>query len=184
MGVQINQGQRASPWRIEKIRFEENIEFGLANLLLLLGILGFIVGLSVIFLVAIFRIPGLARFYEPSIYSTPVCLVFTFVMFWLAARKKRSGWKTVEARCLDRELKKVFSASGDMSGWVWDWRILCEYDYSGKTYRVTPLVGWSTYATEEEAGKSWKDEFRPMANALSPSIQGFRCRRNLWANAG
>ena len=71
---------------------------------------------------------------------------------WFKARRKRKKWEIETARCVDRELQKSRLPKG--GGWVWYWRIICEYEFHGKKFRVTPNVHqWSNLSSEEAAMK-------------------------------
>jgi hypothetical protein len=146
-----NQRPSDSVWRIEKIPHEDAKARGVVSFLPAVGSVGFIIGFSMLLLILFSRMRILARFAYAAMTLSAASLSVVFMGLWLMARQKRRGWKVVDGRCVDRELKQVFSANGEHSGWVWDWRIVCEYELNGTTYRVTPEVGWSTYATEKEA---------------------------------
>ncbi|WP_237712400.1 hypothetical protein [Pedosphaera parvula] len=113
-----------------------------------------------LFLILFFRMRSLAGFYNAASAMIVAGLVVMFMGLWLFARKKRRGWKIVYGRCVDRELRQVLSA-GEHGGWVWDWRIVCEYESEGTTYRVTPVVGWSSHATERKALKYLEKRISP-----------------------
>ena len=126
-------------------------------------------GFAVIFLAAVFHVESVASFYELALEWTPVCLAFMFASFWWAARQKRSGWKIIEGRCLDSEFKEINGNDGK----TWACRILCEYEDAGKTYRVTPVVGWSTYTTEANAKKYLGERVSPNGKcrlAFNPKV--------------
>ncbi len=148
-----NQMPSDSAWRIEKIPHEEAKVRGVVAFLPAIGAIGFIIGFPMLLLILFSRMRILARFYYAAMVLSAAGLFVMFMGLWLMARQKRRGWKIVYGRCVDRELKQVYSPHGEHSGWVWDWRIVCEYEWNGTTYRATPEVGWSTYATEKEALK-------------------------------
>jgi len=56
------------------------------------------------------------------------------------AKAKRAVWPVVSARCTDRELQRKIYNNGDDG---WSWRVVCEINFAGKNYRVTPKVHWS-----------------------------------------
>jgi hypothetical protein len=68
---------------------------------------------------------------------------------WVAKRdwQAKPGWAVVQGRCTDREIRKV-SVRGK---WVWQWRIVCNYEQRGNPYRVTPKVNWSSFNSEVAA---------------------------------
>jgi hypothetical protein len=68
------------------------------------------------------------------------------------AKAKRATWPVVSARCIDRELqKKIYNGTDG-----WSWRVICEINFAGKNFNVTPKVHWS------DAGQSdapfWSEE--------------------------
>ena len=52
----------------------------------------------------------------------------------------------LEAKCLDREIRQVCSPHGH-GGKTWAFRLLCEFELAGQTYRVTPDY-WTTFSSE------------------------------------
>ena len=58
------------------------------------------------------------------------------------ARRVRRNWVRIPARVLEREIIK----EEDSEGKTWAFRLLCEFDLNGRTYRVTPGF-WRTFAT-------------------------------------
>ena len=54
-----------------------------------------------------------------------------------AAWHKQSGWKTVRARCVDREIQKRLG-SGKNPSHVWEYRLVCTFYFNGLEYTVTP----------------------------------------------
>ena len=70
---------------------------------------------------------------------------------WLKVRRERRDWQVVEARCVDREVRRVWEAGGEGGGRVWAWRIVCEYKYQGVEYRVTPVINWKNFRSEKVA---------------------------------
>ncbi|MGD0651390.1 MAG: hypothetical protein ABSA97_09685 [Verrucomicrobiia bacterium] len=61
----------------------------------------------------------------------------------VVAKAKRAAWPVVSARCTERQLqmKAFWSDSGPVDGWLW--RVVCEINYGGKHYVVSPRVHWS-----------------------------------------
>lgn len=51
--------------------------------------------------------------------------------------KMRKDWIELVARCVDREIAKTKDSDGDT---VWVYRLLCEFDFQGKKYKVTPEI--------------------------------------------
>ena len=54
-----------------------------------------------------------------------------------AARHKQSRWKSLRARCVDREIQKCL-AGGEDASYVWEYRLVCAFNFHGKEYQVTP----------------------------------------------
>ena len=71
---------------------------------------------------------------------------------YYSARKKRSNWRRVRARCLDKDVFWEYSQDPEGGGKVWTFRLLCAFDLDGKTYRVTPNF-WSTFPTKDSVIK-------------------------------
>jgi hypothetical protein len=161
MNKKTDQRPSDSVWRIKRIPHEEAKAQGIVSFLPAIGGVGFIMAFSMLLLILISRMRILARFYHAALAFSAAGLFVLFMGLWLMARQKRRGWKIVYGRCVDREIKQVYSPNGEHSGWVWDLRIVCEYEFGGKTYRVTPKVGWSTYATEKEALKYLEKRISP-----------------------
>jgi hypothetical protein len=65
------------------------------------------------------------------------------------ARARRARWPVVSARCVVHELKENMYAGegGATKGWVW--RVNCEFDYAGRSYRVEPKVHWDDTGRHE-----------------------------------
>ena len=58
---------------------------------------------------------------------------------YLCARKARKGWLLADARCIKQMIKRVAtSGAGGSSGF--SAIIVCEYEYAGVKYRVTPKI--------------------------------------------
>lgn len=70
-----------------------------------------------------------------------------------AAGHKYKDWKKVRAKCLDKEIREVIVPRRGKTGTskVWAFRLLCEYEYRGFKYKVTPetdqLVAFSREAS-------------------------------------
>lgn len=81
------------------------------------------------------------------------------------AKAKRAAWPVVSARCMDRELqKKIYNDGND----GWSWRVICEINFAGKDYRVTPKVHWSD--AEPADAPFWSEEKARhfLAQAIAP----------------
>ena len=138
-------------WRIQEIPHARSEAKGVASMLPAIGALVFIAG----FALTILNGGQGAGWAFAS-------LILMFGGLWWHARKRRESWVVVPARCVDRELKQVMSAGGMHKGWVWQWRVVCDYRLEGREYRVTPLVCWTTFRTEAAALKF-------LAKRISPS---------------
>ena len=133
-------------WRIRMIPYQEPLKTatvvtgGFGPYVSVLGVLGFVVGFALIFFdVKKYKSAGLAL-------MIPSWLVL-MSSIWFKARQDKRGWEVAEGRCLDRELRKVRSDGG----WTWVWRIFCEYEHLGITYRVTPVINWISFFSEKGA---------------------------------
>jgi len=73
---------------------------------------------------------------------------------FVKARTGYSKWIRVRGKCLDRELHRCFSSRG----YSWSWRWLCEYEYDGATYRVTPTY-WLTWGGGKLGSKRRAERF-------------------------
>jgi hypothetical protein len=173
MNTQSKERRSDSGWRIKLIPHEDTKVRGVVSFLPAFGAVGFIIGFTTFFSILFFHIRSLAGFVDAAMVMAVAGLVVMFTGLWLFARKKRRGWKIVYGNCVDRELRQVYSARDEHSGWVWDWRIVCEYESEGKTYRVTPVVGWSTHATEKKALKYLEKRISPTGTcrlAVNPKV--------------
>ena len=52
-----------------------------------------------------------------------------------AAWHKQARWKPVRARCVDREIRKCLDED---ASYVWEYRLVCTFNFRGKKYHVTP----------------------------------------------
>ena len=131
------------PQRLKYIPYERKRGFIRPNPGALIG--------SLIFLSAIL-LPGNIGlgnlFGSPGVWIWIAVGGLLFGIFSLAyqARKNRKNWIRVKARCLDHEVWKGFSndSDGDI---VWNFIMLCEYEFGGKTYRVTPAY-WCSFPSQ------------------------------------
>ena len=118
---------------------------GIVSILPMAGVLGFIGGLA------------MATYDKKYESSGLMIAVLSFVVLFggalLKARVVRRGWDVAPGRCVDRELQKVWLPDSSSGHWGWFWRIVCEYEYLGTPYRVTPEVYWASFNSEEAALK-------------------------------
>ena len=132
----------------------------MGSLIPALGVVAFILGPAILLLAVVTRC-GDEMILDVCFGLSIGGLAVAFGGLWGIAKVKRRGWLTLPARCTDRELLSFMSANGDMSGRVWGWRILCEYEYQGKKYTVTPRVGWCTWAKQNTAVKYLEKRVAP-----------------------
>jgi len=59
------------------------------------------------------------------------------------AKSKRKAWPVVPARCTEQQLQKKWFGNPEEFSEGWLWRVVCEIDYGGKNYVVSPKVHWS-----------------------------------------
>ena len=83
------------------------------------------------------------------------------------AKAKRATWPVVSARCTDRQLQmKVFSnGDGSWDGWLWS--LVCDIDYGGRHYVVTPKVRWSDTSQGETPFRSEDEAKKCLAQMVS-----------------
>lgn len=149
-----NEAENAG-WRIQLISYEDASKpmfmsiGGILAAVPVLGGFGFIGSLA------------LATYDHDKFKSIGVVVaVLSFVVVlggaWVKERVVRHDWDFAPGRCVDRELQKIWIQRGpDVSGghWGWFWRIVCEYEYLGIRYRVTPEVYWTSFSSEDAALK-------------------------------
>jgi hypothetical protein len=123
----------------------------IVKLLIGLGLVGFIS--SLVFLL---KNGGSPSFKAMALFGFSALIIIGGTWFFMMI--ERRGWKIVDARCFEKNLKQIMSPNGDMSGWVLVWRIRCKYEYLGKLYEVAPKVGWceTAFASEKKALKFLK----------------------------
>ncbi len=150
-------------WRIHLIPCDDTSKpmtmnlGGIVSIVPVAGILGFIGGLA------------MATYDEPKHTTSGLMIaVLSFVVAlggaWFKARVVRQGWDVASGRCVDRELQKVWIPAGAANAgghWGWFWRIVCEYEYLGIPYRVTPEVYWASFYSEEAALKFLEERISP-----------------------
>lgn len=95
-------------------------------------------------------LPGLPAVAKQPEWILTLCLLglgITLFSLWKSARHDRRHWPKVRARCLDWEYWKGDTRDGE-SGKTWYLQLLCEFEFGGTPYRVTP-AHWTTYATRK-----------------------------------
>src|ERR1017187_1963106 len=151
--LRLSQDQHLNAgWRIQLIPYDEpsrpmTMNFsGTLPYLPLVSVLGFFIGFGML---------G----YDEKKYVIPGCIIMVaswllgLCGLWLKTRRERAGWDVAPARCVDRELLKVWISLSHGSSRGWLWRIICDYEYLGIPYRVTPNVYWMNFTSEEAAIK-------------------------------
>jgi hypothetical protein len=85
------------------------------------------------------------------------------------AKAKRAVWPVVLAHCTERQLqmKAFWSDNGPRYGWLW--RVVCEINYGGKHYVVSPMVNWSAFGLWNTAFWSEEKAHRFIAERVSPN---------------
>jgi len=138
-------------WRIQAIPYDDTSKpmimdsGGIVSIVPIVGVLGFLGGLA------------MATYDKKYESSGLMIAVLGFVVLFggalLKARVVRQGWDVAPGRCIDRELQKVWLPDSSSGHWGWFWRIICEYEYLGIPYRVTPEVYWASFNSKEAALK-------------------------------
>lgn len=148
-------------WRIQIIPYDDSSKpitpnsTGALAFVQAIGVLGFIAGLAL-------ALYDKTEYKEKGLIIASLSFLIVLVGFWLKSRSDREGWDVAYGRCVDREIRKLWTQSGGHgSGWIWVWRIVCEHDYVGIKYRVTPTVNWATFSSEEAALKFLEEKISP-----------------------
>jgi hypothetical protein len=131
------------PVRIQYIPFERTLKPMKPNWGALVGALIFIGG------ILLMGRTGLERSFHCQgfwIYISFGGLLFALYSLLVGGRRVRRNWKRVKARCLDQEIFIEYSDDGD-AGKSWSFILLCEFEFNGYTYRVTPDF-WTTFITK------------------------------------
>jgi hypothetical protein len=140
-------------WRIRMIPYNDTSKpmtislSGVAAFVPVAGALGFLVGLAM-------ATYDQGEHKQAGLIVAGLSFLTMLAGVWLKARYERQGWDVASARCVDRELQKILVPAGAGragSSWVWVWRIVCEFEYLGIPYRVTPAVHWAGFGSEGAA---------------------------------
>ena len=135
-------------WRIQSISYAANgrpMTFGFetaAGYVAMTGVAAFLAGLGyTIYLKETGRVPA------AGLVLAAVGFACAAGSIPLRAFLLRRSWKTVHARCIDREVRLV----SRLRERPWDARILCEYTEAGATVRCTPFLSQTGFRTESAA---------------------------------
>jgi hypothetical protein len=85
------------------------------------------------------------------------------------AKAKKAVWPVVSARCTDQKLRKIAFTSHDGAWDDWRWSLVCEINYAGKNYRVTPKVRWSDATQGETPFRSEAEARQFIAQTITSS---------------
>jgi hypothetical protein len=155
-------------WRIQMIPYDDTsrpMTMNLSGVLAIVpavGALGFISGLAM-------ATYNQTKYGRSGLIITGLSFMATLCGIWLKARGERQGWDVAPGRCVDRELRKVWIPApvGSSGGsWGWLWRIVCEYEYIGIPYHVTPEVYWANLNSEEAALKFLEERISPNGECM------------------
>lgn len=137
-------------WRIQMIPYDGTSRpmmldsGGVLSFISVAAVLGFLAGMAL-------AVYDHERYVKPGLILGVSSWVVALLCYWLKARLVRLDWDVAQGRCVDRELRKVRMDGPDGGGWGWFWRIVCQYEYLGIPYRVTPEVYWANFNSEEAA---------------------------------
>jgi hypothetical protein len=127
---------RDSGWRIKWIPWQEH---GRAEyiyntpLTLFTGLGG-----AALFLGSVVYLLFFKQFQWPILAIGLAGLVMIFLGRIYASFNKQTGWLQLTARCIDREIQeRRYPGKGNIKI-IWEYRLLCEFNYDGTEYRVTP----------------------------------------------
>jgi hypothetical protein len=83
----------------------------------------------------------------PGIYLAIASWALCLIALAIKNKLKKKDWIFIEAKCLDRETRRVAARKGI----TWASRILCEFEHDGIPVQCTPTVHWSTFPSESRA---------------------------------
>lgn len=64
-------------------------------------------------------------------------LCITLLGTILSAFQIQSGWKRIDAKCIDRDIREYEKDPGDITT-SWGYRLICTFNFDGNDYKVTP----------------------------------------------
>jgi hypothetical protein len=159
-------------WRIQMIPYEDPAHpakrswtgvstwSGKAGIVPVLGPLGFIGGLALATFNADNKNHSIPKQTIWGLLLAVSSFAAIFATAWFKNRAESRDWDVAPARCVDRELRRVRSEAAPATNVIhsdrystWVWRILCEYEHQGRSYRVTPRISWSTFQSEAAAAE-------------------------------
>jgi hypothetical protein len=165
---QLQNEQENAGWRIRMIPYGDTSKpmtislGGVFAIVPVVGAFGFLGGLALATYDA-------RRYVGPGVIVAGVSFLIMLCGVWLKARGERRGWDVALARCVDRELQQALIPSSSGHGGstrVWMWRIVCEYEYLGIPYRVTPEVYWAGFNSEQAAQEFLQARISPSGECM------------------
>ena len=80
-------------------------------------------------------------------------LGITFLGTILSAFQLQSGWKRIDAKCIDREIREYEKDPGDITS-SWGYRLVCMFSFDGNEYKVTPEPStFGTFSSKQKVEK-------------------------------
>jgi len=83
----------------------------------------------------------------PGIYIAIASWAVCLVALAIKNNLKKKDWIFIDAKCVDREIRRVRAHKGIN----WASRILCEFKHEDALIQCTPTVHWSTWRSEPDA---------------------------------
>jgi hypothetical protein len=124
-------------------------ENGFVILLSAVGIFVFLTGFALVFLSYLNL--GIAL-----LIGGALALIASIFLNVSLAKSKRASWPIVAANCISRELQKKTFSNGDGSAEGWLWQVICEVNFGGKNYTLSPQVNWSDLSQRNDP--FWSEE--------------------------
>jgi hypothetical protein len=89
-------------------------------------------------------------------------LVMIFLGRLYASFNKQAWWTCLTARCIDREIQQRHYLSEGNIKIIWEYRLLCVFNYNGIEYRVTPEASHiAGFQSQDLAQKYLNERIRP-----------------------